>query len=119
MDAGKDKHDFYGYGFALLSGVTVDGLEVQLQSKVDSTSGSPKMCIQLSWDSDMTWTAAKSTVVLSTTEKTYLLGGLSDLWGCAWRPDELANLRIRVINIASSTARDFSLDWVSIRVMVH
>jgi beta-lactamase superfamily II metal-dependent hydrolase len=118
-DAGKDKHDFYGYGFSLPAGATVDGLEIQLQAKVDSTSASPKMCVQLSSDGGVTWTTAKSTSVLSTTEKTYLLGGLADLWGRAWQPGELANLRIRVINIASSAARDFSLDWLSIRAMYH
>jgi hypothetical protein len=116
-DAGKDKHDFYGFGFAIPVGATVDGIEVQLQSKVDSTSGSPRMCIQLSWDGGLTWTAAKNTVILSTTEKTYLLGGLADLWGRAWTPTELADLRIRVINIASSTARDFSLDWLGVRIL--
>lgn len=118
-DAGKDKHVFYGYGFSLPGGVTVDGIEVQLQSKVDSASASPKMCVQLSWDGGVTWTAAQSTAVLSTTEKTYLLGGLSDVWGRTWQPGELANLRIRVINIASSTVRDFSLDWVSVRAIYH
>lgn len=118
-DAGKDKHDFYGFGFAVPVGATVDGIEVQLQSKVDSTSGSPRMCIQLSWDGGLTWTAAKNTVILSTTEKTYLLGGLTDLWGRAWTPAELADLRIRVINIANSTARDFSLDWLGVRVLYH
>ena len=118
-DAGKDKHDFYGYGFSLPSGATVDGIEVQLQSKVDSTSGSPRMCIQLSWDGGLTWTAAQNTVILSKTETTYLLGGLADLWGHAWTPAELASLRIRVINIASSTARDFSLDWLSVRALYH
>lgn len=118
-DAGKDKHDFYGFGFAIPSGATVDGIEIQLQSKVDSTSASPRMCVQLSWDGGLTWTAAKNTVVLSTTEKTYLLGGPADLWGRTWTPSELANLRIRVINIASSTARDFSLDWLSVRAIYH
>jgi hypothetical protein len=118
-DAGKDKHVFYGYGFALPSGATVDGLEVQLQAKVDSTSGSPKICVQLSWDDGLSWTAARTTAILTTSEKTYLLGGLADLWGRSWSPAEFANLRIRIINIASSTARDFSLDWLSIRALNH
>ncbi len=77
------------------------------------------MCIQLFWDGGLTWTTAKNSVIPATTEKTYLLGGLADLWGRAWTPAELADLRIRVINIASSTARDFSLDWLGVRVLYH
>ncbi len=116
-NAGKDKHRFYNYGFALPSGVTVSGIEVQLQAKVDATSGSPKMCVQLSWDGGATWAAAKSTATLSTSEATYALGGSADTWGRAWSTGDLSNtnLRVRVINVASSTARDFSLDWIAVR----
>ena len=77
------------------------------------------MCVELSWDGGLTWTTAKNTVVLSKTETTYTLGGLADLWGRSWTATELANLRIRITNIASSTARDFSLDWLSVRAMYH
>ena len=117
-DAGKDKHRFYNYGFALPSGVTVSGIEVQLQAKVDATSGSPKMCVQLSWNGGATWTAAKTTATLSINEATYTLGGSADTWSRAWSTGDLsnANLRVRVINVASSTARDFSLDWIAVRV---
>lgn len=118
-DPGKDKHVFHGFGFALPAGATLDGIEVQLQAKVDSASASPRMCVELSWDGGLTWTTAKNTVVLSKTETTYTLGGLADLWGRSWTAAELANLRIRITNIASSTARDFSLDWLSVRAMYH
>jgi hypothetical protein len=40
------------------------------------------MCVQLSWDGGVSWTAAKSTATLMT----------------------------------SNTSRDFSLDWVAVRV---
>jgi len=117
-DAGKDRHRFYNYGLTLPGGVTVSGIEVQLQAKVDSTSGSPKMCVQLSWDGGATWTATKTTATLSKTEATYTLGGSTDTWGRAWSTGDLAdaNLRVRVINVASSTARDFALDWIAVRV---
>jgi hypothetical protein len=29
------------------------------------------------------------------------------------------NFRLRVIDVASSTSRDFSLDWVAVRVTYH
>jgi hypothetical protein len=85
---------------------------------VDSTSGSPKLCIQLSWDGGNTWTTAKSTPTLTTSEATYVLGSATDLWGRTWGNGEFsnANFRVRLISVASSTSRDFSLDWVAVNV---
>ncbi len=117
-DAGKDKHRFYNYGFALPTGSTVNGIEIQLQAKVDATSGSPKLCVQLSWDGGVTWTTAKTSPTLSKNETTYTLGSLSDTWGRTWSDTNFTNtnFRVRVINVASSTVRDFSLDWIAVRV---
>ncbi|MBI3361028.1 MAG: hypothetical protein HY023_07950 [Chloroflexi bacterium] len=89
---------------------------MRLDAKADSTSGAPKMCVQLSWDGGATWTTAKSTATLTTGEVTYTLGTTTDTWGRAWSAGEFANFRVRVIDVASSTARDFSLDWVAVRV---
>ena len=46
------------------------------------------------------------------------LGGATNTWGRTWTPAELsnANFRVRVTNAADSTARDFSLDWIAVRV---
>ena len=50
-DSGKDRHVFYSYNLSSVpGGSTIRGIEVQLQMKVDSTSGSPKSCLELSWD---------------------------------------------------------------------
>ncbi|HKZ50371.1 MAG TPA: hypothetical protein VJ256_01240, partial [Dehalococcoidia bacterium] len=106
------------YSFSLPGGVTVKGIEVRLDAKVDSTSGSPKMCVQLSWDAGISWTTAKLTPRLGRTEATYTLGGATDTWGRSWSLGDFdnANFRLRIINVASSTARDFSLDWVAVRI---
>ena len=114
----KDKHRFYDYSFSLPGGVTVKGIEVRLDAKVDSTSGSPKMCVQLSWDAGISWTTAKLTPRLGRTEATYTLGGATDTWGRSWSLGDFdnANFRLRIINVASSTARDFSLDWVAVKI---
>jgi hypothetical protein len=114
----KDKHRFYNYNFSLPTGATVKGVEVRLDAKVDNTSGSPKMCVQLSWDGGTTWTTAKSTSTLTTSEKTYTLGGSSDMWGRTWSNANFDNssFRLRVINVASNTSRDFSLDWAAVKV---
>lgn len=115
---GKDKHLYHNYGFSLPGGATINGIEVRLDARADSTTSSPRMCVQLSWNGGVTWTAAKTTTTLSTTEQAYILGGAADTWGRAWASGEFsnANFRVRIINVASSTARDFSLDWVAVRV---
>jgi hypothetical protein len=115
---GKDKHLFYNFGVNLPGTAVVQGIEVRLDGRADSTTGSPKFCVQLSWNGGTTWTAAKSTATLSTAELTYMLGSSTDTWGRTWAVSDFSNtnLRVRVIEIASSTARDFSLDWVAVRV---
>ena len=116
--ADKDKHRYYNYGFALPGGTTINGIEVRLDAKVDNTTGSPQMCIQLSWDGGTTWTTAKSTATLTTSEATYILGGAADTWGRTWNDTNFTNtnFRLRVINVASNISRDFSLDWAAVKV---
>jgi len=93
-----------------------------LDASVDSPgSNAPVICVQLSWDGGKTWTTARQTSTLTTSETTYVLGGSSDTWGRTWALSNLtnANFRIRVINVASgggANSRDFSLDWIALRV---
>jgi hypothetical protein len=116
-NSGKDRHRFYDFGFAIPGGSAIAGIEVRLDARADSTSGSPRMCVQLSWDGGTTWTAAKATGTLSTSMNTVMLGGATDTWGRTWSAANLtnANFRLRVINVAGSTSRDFFLDWVAVR----
>lgn len=115
---GKDKHRFYDYNISIPGGSTILGIEVRLDARVDSTSGAPKICVQLSWNGGTSWTTAKQTSTLTTTEATYTLGGAADTWGRTWGTADFSNtnFRVRVIDVSSSTARDFSLDWVAVRV---
>ncbi|HLF26112.1 MAG TPA: hypothetical protein VJG32_07240, partial [Anaerolineae bacterium] len=117
-NSGKDRHAFYSYSISLPPGVTVTGIEVRLDARADSTSGSPRMCVALSWNNGSSWTTAKTTGTLATTERSDVLGSSTDTWGRAWSANELtsATLRVRVTNIASSTARDFYLDWIPVRI---
>jgi hypothetical protein len=113
----KDKHRFSTFSFGLSSG-TIQGIEVRLDARVDATGGSPKICVQLSWDGGVTWTTAKQTATLTTSEASYILGGPTDTWGRSWLAAELADgvFMVRVIDVASNTSRDFSLDWVAVNV---
>lgn len=116
-NSGKDKHLFYNYGITI-PGTTILGIEVRLDARVDSTSGAAHLCIQLSWNSGSSWTSAQQTGNLTTSEQTYVLGGPSNTWGHTWTLSQLsnANFRVRIIDVASNTSRDFSLDWIAVRV---
>ena len=115
---GKDNHRYYNYNFNIPATAVIKGIQVRLDARADATSGSPKICVQLSWDGGTTWTTAKSTTTLSTTEATYTLGSISDTWGRTWTAGNFsnANFRIRVIDVASNTSRDFFLDYVAVNV---
>lgn len=115
---GKDKHAYTNYNFNIPAAAMIRGVEVRLDARADATSGSPKICVQLSWDGGTSWTTAKSTMTLSTSEATYTLGGTSDTWGRTWTSGNFdnANFRIRVINVASNASRDFFLDYVAVNV---
>ena len=117
-DAGKDKHNFSNFNVNVPPGRTINGIEIRLNARVDRTSNAPAMCVQLSGDGGANWTAAKSTATLGTTKTTYILGGVADLWGQSWTVNNFTNTNfiVRIINVASSTARDFSLDWVAVQV---
>jgi len=117
-NAGKDKHIYYNYGFNLPSGASIAGIQVRLDARVDATAGAPRMCVQLSWDGGSTWTAAKTTATLTTSEATYILGGAADTWGRAWTVSNVSDtgFRTRIINVASNTNRDFSLDLAAVQV---
>lgn len=116
--ADKDKHIFYNYGFSIPSGATINGIAVNLNAKVDSTTGAPKMCVQFSWDGGNTWTTTESTSTLSTSAATYTLGGSADTWGRTWSNTDFndSNFRMRIIDVASNTSRSFSLDFAGVKV---
>jgi PKD repeat protein len=117
-NTGKDKHQYYNYNFNLPAAAVIQGIRVRLDARADATGGSPKVCVQLSWDGGKTWTTAQATPTLGTTETTYSLGSPSDLWGRTWSPTNFSNtnFRLRVIDVASNANRDFFLDYLAVSV---
>ena len=113
----KDRHEFYDYHCTIAAGSTIDGVEVRLDAKVDGTTGGPEMCVELSWDGGTSWTGTKITFV-TVLESTYFLGSIADTWGRTWAVSDFsdANFRVRITNLAASTARDFELDWVAVQI---
>ena len=66
----------------------------------------------------MSWTAAQLAPITATALATYTLGGLLFLWGRTWTAVQLSDptFRLRLIDVSSDNARDFSLDGVEVQV---
>ena len=114
----KDRHLFYDFGFIIPAGSTINGVEVRLDAWADQTSFGPFMCVELSWNAGVAWTASKSTSVLTTTETIYTLGSSSDTWGVIWSASNFTNgnFRVRVADVSGFNGRDFRLDRVAVRI---
>ncbi len=112
----KDRHTYYAFALGVPAGASVKGFQVRLDAKADSTSKSPKMYVELSGDGGKTWTVAKATGILSRSRTTYILGSDLDTWGRSWTANEANNLWIRITQVASTTLRTFSLDYVAVQV---
>jgi hypothetical protein len=111
----KDKHRYYNFNIPTLT--ALNGIEVRLTGSAATTASTPKLCIQLSWNRGDTWTAAQS-ISLTTANATYVLGSPTDTWGRTWTPGDFSNtnFRVRVIDVASSTANTFSLDAIAVNI---
>ena len=116
----RDKENLGGFTLNVTSGAAIKGIEVTLKAKVNSTQGSPKLCVLLSGDGGATWTAtARTTATLSTTLTQYTLGTATDLWGRTWVSTDITTagrLMVRIVDIGTSTKTTYSLDGVQVRV---
>jgi hypothetical protein len=118
---GKDRHRFWGFSLGLPGSVaSIDGIEVRADLRVDSASSNPTACLRLSWDGGTSWTDfVQIGSMLTTSETTYTVGGAADRWGrTSWSASELASpaFQVEITDVAQSTARDFSLDGLKVRV---
>jgi hypothetical protein len=115
----KDRHQLSSFGLGVpLTATAITGISVDYELGIDAISGTNRVCAQLSWNGGVTWTATQWKAVTATGLTGYTLGGTTDTWGRTWLPAELsdATFRVRLINVSSSTARDYSLDVVEVRV---
>ncbi len=117
-NTGKDKHVFSNLNFSVPNGAAIRGIEVRLRARADSTSGTPGMCVQFSWNGGASWTAAQQTTTLGTALADRTLGSASNTWNRTWAAADFSNtnFRVRVINKASNMARDFYLDAIAVQV---
>ena len=113
----RDKENVSGFKLGVPGAAAIKGIEVQVRGGVSTTKNAPKFCILLSKDGGTTWTTGKATGNLSTALTTYTLGSTTDRWGLTWSGTDVgASFRVRIVDLANSTARTFSLDGVAVRL---
>jgi hypothetical protein len=114
----NDRHRFWGYAFGLPGFVTsIDGITVQANVGMSSTSGTSTICIELSWDGGTNWTAPQQATLGPTGITAYSLGGASSTWGRTWAVGEFSASLFRVrVTDASTVSKDYRLDWLAVGV---
>lgn len=114
----EDSHRYRNFGFAIPGGATIQGIEVRLDAWVDALAGAPQLCVAFSWNGGTSWSEWQGVVFTQTGEQTYILGGPTANWGRNWGPADFgdAGFLIRIIDDATTTDRDFFLDYVAVRV---
>ncbi|HXI45835.1 MAG TPA: carboxypeptidase-like regulatory domain-containing protein [Candidatus Acidoferrales bacterium] len=114
--ATRDQEVFASYSMGSL-GSSILGIRVQVRGRAGSSASSPKFCVQVSNDGGSTWSAGKVTAALKTSLQTYTLGTTADLWGKTWSSSTFGSaFKVRITDLANSTARTFYLDGVSVSV---
>jgi hypothetical protein len=119
LNAGKDRHRYWGYAFGLPGSITsIDGITVRARMRTSTASGTYGACIQLSWDGGASWTTHQPITFTTSAMTTYTFGGASNTWGRAWTPGNLdpANFRVRIIDVATVSNKRFDLDWLGVSV---
>jgi len=117
VDASDDGSvSYYGFGFSIPSGNTIDGIEITVEGYASSGSGK-SFNVSLSYDNGTSWTASKNTGVMTTTDNTYTLGGAADNWDFAsWTPAIINSDYFRVRIDVSGTGGNTKIDSTQAKV---
>jgi hypothetical protein len=107
-------NSFTNHGFGVPDGNTVEGVVVKLE--VSGTTAAGTIDVQLSWDGGTSWTPAKTTPTLTTTDAVVTLGGTSNLWGRSWSPTEFSNGNFAVRLTGGPDTNTVQVDELQVRV---
>lgn len=115
-----DAQLYYGFGFLIPTGATIQGVEVKLDAWVKTPPGGDA-CFEvgLSWNGGDTYTSGQKTDMLTSTENTYTLGGSTDCWGRDWDPSEFSdeNFRVKILAFTADTsANNLRLDFIAVKI---
>ena len=105
---------FTDHGFSVPGGNQITGITVKLE--VSGTTAAGDIDVALSWDGGTSWTAAKTTPTLTTTDSVVTLGGASDKWGRTWSPGNFSNANFSVRVTGSPSSNSVQIDALQVRV---
>ena len=108
--------EYWGYGFNLVPGAQIVGIEVRLDARLWWSSSHQQLDVELSWDSGASWTAPRTITVKQGAKHSYILGGSHDEWGRNWDTSDLGDFTFRVRVTAHLNDGFVLLDWVAVRV---
>jgi hypothetical protein len=118
-NAANDRHVYRDFGFGLPPSVaSIAGIEVRADLGLNNNGGTSRLCVELSPDGGLTWTAAASVAMTSAAETTYLFGSATNTWGRTWTAAELDNatFRIRLTDATTQPNKDYRLDYLAVQV---
>jgi hypothetical protein len=113
---------YFGFGFGIPAGATIDGIEVVVSgysSGGEDVNEPLTFGIGLSGDTGLSWTGYRETSPrLTLQDAEYTLGGSADLWGKAWNAGSFSdgNFRLEVVRLHSGHGDYVALDSVRVKV---
>lgn len=108
---------YYGFGFGIPSGATINDIEVVVSGWYHSQDEGVFFRVRLSGDTGNSWTEYKQTPELSGhPDANYTLGGIGDLWGQTWNTGNFSDASFRLEIEATHWDYLCYLDSVSVKV---
>lgn len=105
---------FDGLREAIPGGATIQGIEVEVQVKVDT--GTSTLQAQLSKDGATTVGTNETSSSFGTTDSVRTLGSSTNLWGTTWTPGDFGNNFGVVLNGTDVGTHTYSVDYIKVTV---
>ena len=107
------------FGFAIPSGVTINGIKVEMECYNDSGETGKDVVFQLTKNGTARVGTNKATNANWATSPTIITyGGSADLWGTTWTPTEInaSTFGIHMVNQATAENADIYVDYIRITI---
>ncbi len=109
-----DTHNYTNYSHSIPGSNEIVGIAVKLE--VSGTTDAGTIDVELSYDGGTSWTAAKTSPTLTTSDTVVTLGAPADLWGRAWTPTELNNTNFAIRVTGAPSSNEIRIDEIQVRV---
>jgi hypothetical protein len=112
--AEDNEQDYYEFDFGTFENCTIiDSILVEFDAY--STTGTQQYDVKLSWDGGSSWTSAKNSGNLPTTDTDTYISLSNDTWGRTWNKNELANTEFIVYFLHKNAGTSY-LDHVRVKI---